>query len=1299
MRDKKIFLLSLFILSALIIIILLVLMIFPTADGAHTNLSLTATSSPPAAIKPGGSVYLGFNLTNTGDVQDRYMIGIDSQYAWHARLENVVNQSGAGLNFTQKGSEFMLNEYIQPGETVLITVAVNAPALGSTPEFSDIEYLNSRGLLAGTTYRLSVTAKAESDNFATGDEAQYSIQVEAVHAIGLRCDTDIVIDPYGDRTTAMELNVTHLSNSNMGGMDSAQIHLTFQKPGADWDIRLSEYNFSLAPRVSRTVLLTVTLPEGIFSFDAPYYKEIIIIGNESISDNVESARVKVWLKQRGSVSISLADEEEKNAVPGETVTFNFTLTNTGNGPDSFVLRGGSEYAGWVTIPVEKTGIISPGDSVEVSINVSVPISAPPPMGTRARVSLTAVSTATPDFFDSGNAYVIVGPLSGLKIEGAKIVDIYPPSTANITISVNNTGNHRENMSFMVEPVVNMNGVYITLTDSRWGVSIHPPYVELNAGEECTIHVGVSAGSTFVYGDVLIFYVDGLIDGKLMDRTFLGAKVGLTHGVSIKCNSTSKSGELGEKVYYFFNITNTGSARDVFYLKYTVSPPWYSYLGVTQLSLAPHQSAFADAMIRVPTDAEKGAQSVFTLTAENRDVQANLSVTTTAASTRSLQLLSSNLTHHVFLGESMNVGVIVRNRGNVEDSVSLTSVTSTHWSSAIVPNRVNIPAFSSFSVNLTIKAPSVAVQDDKADFIVSALSQHNRKVNANITVKAVLAMAEPVQGGANPYYIFEHPDYTAALHGYTARGRAVEYGFRVKNIDSTDQTITFQHSPTVLQVSTDHSSLSMKPGEEVLVYLKISAPETAQIGDYSTAFYLTSGSGRHEAFLVSTTVMGVDLKVEDIESDHLLEGKKGEVRVKITLSGSGYEGIPDPSLLSFTNIVVETEYGDESHTNILERLNIGESVILRFEIKPDILKWYEKEDTIRFKVFITHYESLLKADDNPENNHKETTLTVYDAPPSGIVTSSEGAGIVTSILLMLLVLHYFRKVEAHFRTLPDDPRVHAWRALFLGLLTGLVFTLPMSNLQSETLISIIILACIALSVYLALQARVVHIGAIVPILFFASAVLIATSGTGISGALRALFISTTPLTPAHYLLGIATGIGAYLFVQYRHPGSGETQVEWLQPVIGSGLALMLGIFYIVSPGFVDAILLLMFTGLFLFYLINSLPMLRNPSLIPGLYITSLSLYTLIFLIIITGHSEGTIVFLLTPIAMNNFLFMLSLLVISTFFSFLIYRLHLLIGQEIENLYSIFRRATGEEDVEKALTRILMSQEEIERRHFR
>ena len=244
----------------------------------------------------------------------------------------------------------------------------------------------------------------------------------------------------------------------------------------------------------------------------------------STARTVNSNTVVTVVQQVGSLTMS--SNGAKNAAPGTQVSYAHTITNTGNGPDSFLLTtsnsGAFSYAGLIfyvdangdgvadnATPILATDIIAPGASFRFVAVGTVPANAPAnavnnavltaasvfaPGSTAVNTDTTTASAvSTVDM--TANAPGAGAPGAGAGPEAAAIVTnaVNPGGTTRYTLYLNNGGNAPDTFNLQAS------------TDGSFSAIALPPgwtvVFKDASGSVINSSTVPSGGNSVVYADV------------------------------------------------------------------------------------------------------------------------------------------------------------------------------------------------------------------------------------------------------------------------------------------------------------------------------------------------------------------------------------------------------------------------------------------------------------------------------------------------------------------------------------------------------------------------------------------------------------------------------------------------------------------------------------------------------------------------------------------------------------------------------------------------------------------------------
>lgn len=189
-----------------------------------------------------------------------------------------------------------------------------------------------------------------------------------------------------------------------------------------------------------------------------------------------------WAGPKGptaSVSISPSSQSGKG-FPGDTVSYTFTVTNTGDLADTYTLSTSSLWASSVT-PTSIT--LEPGQSADVAVEHTVPTSASPGDSDSGTLAISSSETRASDeatFTTTARGYAVDISPDSQSGSGA------PGDTLTYTYTVENTGTEPDN--------------YSVSTSSTWASSVTPTSLSLDPGQSAEVTVSHTIPETAQDGD-------------------------------------------------------------------------------------------------------------------------------------------------------------------------------------------------------------------------------------------------------------------------------------------------------------------------------------------------------------------------------------------------------------------------------------------------------------------------------------------------------------------------------------------------------------------------------------------------------------------------------------------------------------------------------------------------------------------------------------------------------------------------------------------------------------------------------
>jgi len=422
----------------------------------------------------------------------------------------------------------------------------------------------------------------------------------------------------------------------------------------------------------------------------------------------------------------------KAASPGESINYDFTVTNTGNTSDTYILTASSPH-GW-SVSAPSSVAVSAGASVIVTITVSLPNDAI--AGTADHLTLTTTSQTDTSITYTATATttVVAVPERDVEVSAPAGQTAYPGDIVSYDFLVKNPGEVYNTYSLTA------------YSPHGWSVST-PSSVTVSAGASETVTVTVSVPADAIAGtaDHLLLTANCTVDNCVVDSgaattTIVGAVP--TQDVEVIAPA-GKTANPGDSISYDFTVTNTGNISDTYSLS-AASPHdlrGWSVSSPSSVAVSAGDSEIVAVTVNVPPDAPVTTVDRVSLTASSQTNPAvadsdTTSTTVVAVPERDVEVIApAGKTAHP--GESVSYEFVVSNRGSTSDTYVLT-VYSAHGWFVSDPWSVSLPANTSERVPVTVTVPSSATVGTTDYLILAATSQTDSAVNdSNTTITTVI----------------------------------------------------------------------------------------------------------------------------------------------------------------------------------------------------------------------------------------------------------------------------------------------------------------------------------------------------------------------------------------------------------------------------------------------------------------------------------------------------------------------------------------------------------------------------------
>jgi len=462
------------------------------------------------------------------------------------------------------------------------------------------------------------------------DITAYSLADPTVHAtvwdtttvglkqgVSLEPDLSVHVNSYPGsvRQVVFPHVLTNLSNR----AETIQLGVTNveQVTGQQWNVTISPLSVVVEPCSSKPVTVTVNVPPLAPTCDNLRVDLATatahLVSNPSVADSASDTTVV-------NQCAGLIFEPDRNgvAMPGQTIVYTHTLTNTGNYDDRFYFH---ITGNWISVQPAQVTLAS-GNSAEVAVRVTIPTSPPPPCYTEHQALITAYSTFDPAVSDAVMDTTTIAPLPGVAIGPDLAARV--ASAADHTVLVTfthmliNTGNCTFSFNLDAE---SSQGFVTTVTPQ------HIANLPTLASTPVTVTVAISPSAplcTNAFTDVTtvnaeVAYYSGYSD-EALDTTRVN-ECGLELAPSYIDPPPYPSGRSapGTAVNYAHILTNTGVLTDSYVLTYLTGTWQAEVAPLLVVELPPGGTAPVTATVHVPPGVISGTRETLVVTATSQSL--------------------------------------------------------------------------------------------------------------------------------------------------------------------------------------------------------------------------------------------------------------------------------------------------------------------------------------------------------------------------------------------------------------------------------------------------------------------------------------------------------------------------------------------------------------------------------------------------------------------------------------------------------------------------------------------------------
>lgn len=693
----------------------------PTVDDAIVvaavrSFTFTPATPQSATTPPGADVSFDYVLTNTGNAPDTF---------------NVIGAAtGTGNPLT----------FVSATATPPVPGLANLPP--NTPVTVRVTFRVPPGTSAGD-YGVSATASAVEGPGRPADEARTAtVTVTGGGSATITPGTGTP-DPVDVRTAAGTVVFTNTVTNSGNQPVAIVVPASFSAPNglsAATTANSCDDTPTIADGASCTFTVTVTVPEDT---DAGSYSITVsaTADNAAPTPDVTATAVNTVnvLLARG---VELAPDRSATGGPGQLLTFTHTLTNTGNGVDSFSLSAAPSLPGWSVLVTPTLAPNLPRDGT-LAVTVTARVPAVAVAGATNTITVTATgSNGGPSDSVVDAATVAAVTAADLGPGGRRNLDA--GATASFTHSITNTGS--TTAAFRVEAADSGAGWSSAVSGS--------PTRALAPGEVVTVTVQVTAPAAAEPGDAnttsLRLFADGTTAPLLDDEEDVSI-VGPALGVLITPDN-SQTGLPETTLVFTHTLTNIGSEQGLFSLTVAERNGWPATVTPSLVNLGGRQSVPVEVRVSIPdgtrADPVGGAPSGFARVSVeligDPDVADSATDEIRVGRLYAVDLSASQVRRVNAGGPPQTLtNLTVNNRGNDVDSFDLRAINvPAGWGVTLTPATVTIDKNGTFRVAIRVSVPDGLEPRTIRRLQVEARSRGNPAASDTIELTLVYDPARP-----------------------------------------------------------------------------------------------------------------------------------------------------------------------------------------------------------------------------------------------------------------------------------------------------------------------------------------------------------------------------------------------------------------------------------------------------------------------------------------------------------------------------------------------------------------------------
>jgi CSLREA domain-containing protein len=731
-----------------------------------TGVTFTPDRTGPQTSSPGSVTYTHY-LTNTGNAQDVF------------DLSGIVTTAGvSGVTFSYNPPSPIT---LAAGQGRSVQVTVNIPAGVTQPV---------------VVTRITATSRNDTN---TSDFVTENTPIQLAPVPQL---TPATRSGSGKPGTQVVFQHT-LANI---GTASGNFSLAATGLPAGWTTTISPTNpIVIAAGASKPVTLTVTIPPGT-SASPPNFTVTL---TASVSGNTATSAAQDTITVLLAPGVDIAPDRSATAGPGQQIDFLHTLTNTGNGQDTFNLTV-TPPAGWTFSAQPGTSITLPkGGSRAITISLTLPsgvVVSPPPYTTTVRAASASDASVSDVVTDTTTVVAAAVP----RLGDAPAQSTNPGVGVTFTHAISNVGNLDGTFDLTLEGLPSgwtasaLAPIFIAQSNSTSFTVTVTPTTNALAGPytftvRATDQAGINATDTAI------------------DRVNVNQVARLTLGPD-----QSSTDPPNTVVTYTLTLANDGNFADTIGLAASSSRGWGVRPIPPSVTLGPGASQPVQVELTIPPGQVADLQNTTHVTATSSvpAVRDSALITTTIAAVPGVTLAPPSQALAVRAGEPVTFTYTLLNSGSISQTYTITRTNvPAGWTATISPTSPTalLAPNQSIPVQLFVTVP--AGTPDGTVETINVVATSDTAPSPSDTAAAIVTVGPP-------FGVIIEPDHA----GPALPGALVQYTHLVTNTGLFSDTFAISGlSPLGWEISAAPPSVRLEPGATAPVTVTVLVPTSADAG--------------------------------------------------------------------------------------------------------------------------------------------------------------------------------------------------------------------------------------------------------------------------------------------------------------------------------------------------------------------------------------------------------------------------------------------------------------------------------------